>query len=166
MWILALRCVIIASYGVKIYENKELNCSRWQNDLLQCPAGTNKAGPFSPSKSPALAEMTDLQLRHGPNSNNYIRYVILHSCTAVLWEGCKGFRPSRENRPVLWEQSQVRVNVKKRYSFSNNLIWGLNSVTAEWLFYLTQIVYIWSCCLKFWCFPYCHSFWKTWWIIS
>ncbi len=32
--------------------------------LLQCPAGTNKAGPFSPSKSPALAEMTDLQLRH------------------------------------------------------------------------------------------------------
>lgn len=76
--------------GVNIWKNKVLNCSRWQNHLLQCPAGTNKAGPFSPSKSPALVKMTDLQLRHWLNSHNYM-YIIFYSCTAALCKGCKSF---------------------------------------------------------------------------
>lgn len=87
--------------GVKIWKNKALNCSRWQNHLLLCPTGTNKAGPFSPPKSPALAKMTDLQLRRWPNSHNYI-YIIFYSCTAVLCEVCKIFPycSQREHGPA------------------------------------------------------------------
>lgn len=94
---------LIASLG-SIYERTKLNCSRWQNLSLQRPSGANKAGPFSPLKSPELAEMTDLQLRHWPNWDNYINIILLCSCS--VWWG--------QRFPMLFMQ---RKSMSKKFGF-------------------------------------------------
>lgn len=72
---------IVASPGSKILKVQSWIVPGGKSSFLRRPSGANKAGLFSPFKSPRLAEVTDLQLRYGPNSYNYIYIVLWCSCS-------------------------------------------------------------------------------------
>lgn len=76
---------IVALSGSKLLKVQSWIVPGGKTSLLRCPSGANKAGLFSPLKSPRLAEVTDLQLRYAPNSYNYI-YIVLW-CSCSVWGG-------------------------------------------------------------------------------
>lgn len=73
--------------GVKIFKVQSWIVPGGKTSLLRCPSGANKAGPFLAFKSPTLAEVTDLQLRYGPNSYNYTVYILYFGAAAPCKEG-------------------------------------------------------------------------------